>query len=213
MRRMKERFTEQDFIAMKNEVDRKGNRVDSDFARSNSELGIYMIRKLGGRAKITAEGANTAVGYEMFRLMHQRYYRVTENAGALMSPEITKFWGISCIVPRGLAGYARQPSVQGVGVRADPEQEPRQCPTWIDCDVRARSAIPGLMFCTLVHSLATLRGCATKSQPLPTIVAPRQWTLVSWIVRMPHSVTIPNSLQQKSDKRSIWMRSPSAPRT
>ena len=54
--RRKKRSREQDFIAIKNEVERKVNRVNYDFARSSYELGIYMIRKLRGRAKVTAEG-------------------------------------------------------------------------------------------------------------------------------------------------------------
>ena len=136
--------------------------------------------------------------------------------------------GTSGLVPQGLARSVGQPSVQGVGVLADPEQEPRQClsirracstmlvgvrPTWINSDVHARSAKPGVIWFTLVASVAMLRGCATKSQPLPMIVAPRPWTLVLLIVRMPHSMTMPNSLQQKADERWIWMRSRSAPRT
>ena len=89
--RRKERSTEQDFIAIENEVERKVNRVNHDFARSSYELGIYMIRKLRGRARITAEGAKTVVGYEMFRFLHQRYDRVTEDAEGLRTAEITKF--------------------------------------------------------------------------------------------------------------------------
>ena len=90
--RRKDRSTEQDFIAIENEVERKVNRVNYDFARSSYELGIYMIRKLRGRAKVTAEGEKTAVGYEMFRFLHQRYDRVTEDAEALMTAEISKCW-------------------------------------------------------------------------------------------------------------------------
>ena len=68
----KERSTEQHCIAIKNDVERKVDTGNYDFARSNSELGIYMTRKLRGQAKITAEGAKTDGGYEMFRFLHQR---------------------------------------------------------------------------------------------------------------------------------------------
>ena len=47
-------------------VESEGHQVKFHFARANSEFGVYILTKVDGKAKITAEGASNAGGFEMY---------------------------------------------------------------------------------------------------------------------------------------------------
>ena len=90
VRRVPERFTEQHFEAIKASVTAAGHQVRFQYARTNYELGVYLLTKVEGKAKITAEAAKNIGGFEMFRLLHQRYDRVTVDMEAMMMADIAK---------------------------------------------------------------------------------------------------------------------------
>ena len=68
-------------------------RVPWSYRRVSHELGLYLVSKLGGKAKTTAESASLSGGFEMYRLVTKKYDNITADTEGLMLSEITKFSG------------------------------------------------------------------------------------------------------------------------
>ena len=92
-RKLKTAITENVFNDIKSQVEmRLGQSLKWSYHQLKHDLGVYMLTKLGdnSKAKLTAEGAPDKNGVEMHRLLHQRYDKVTADAEAMMTSEITR---------------------------------------------------------------------------------------------------------------------------
>ena len=91
VRKLVTTISEQKFNEIRDEVERNtGQSIRWSYHKAKHELGVYMITKLEDKAKLTAEGAADKNGLEMYRLLHQRYDKVTADAEALMTSDITR---------------------------------------------------------------------------------------------------------------------------
>lgn len=90
IRQDKTKITRMRIEQVKEEVEADGTNLRWDIGQANEELGVYIISKLSDKPKLTAESAKLAGGLEMYRLLHQRYDRISEDTEALLSAAITK---------------------------------------------------------------------------------------------------------------------------
>ena len=84
------KITEGRFLEVKYDLENEGIKITWDYHVVNDELGVYLLGKTTDKPKLTADGAKLAGGFEMWRLLHQRYDRVSEETAALMTAAITK---------------------------------------------------------------------------------------------------------------------------
>ena len=70
--------------------------VNWQFERVNYELGVYMVSKLLLKPKSAAESVALTGGFEMYRILSQKFDKVTADLESLMISEIAKFSGKQC---------------------------------------------------------------------------------------------------------------------
>ena len=93
MRNCKTKISEDEF----NKIMIEHNmNVNWQFERVNYELGVYMVSKLLLKPKASAESVALTGGFEMYRVLNQKFDKVTADLESLMISEIAKISGKQC---------------------------------------------------------------------------------------------------------------------
>ena len=79
-----------------NTIATMGVTLTWSYRRVAHGLGLYVVSKLSGSAKTTAESASMSSGFEMYRLITKRFDNITADTECLMLSEITNFSGKQC---------------------------------------------------------------------------------------------------------------------